>query len=249
LSGVSLTSAASQSGLGSLTRVAYSGPWQLTMTSLLDRDRGPPVAMPFEPRSADDVRGASLRADRRLRRRRPPPHPHLRLVTHQHGGGLDRGIYYAAYTLVVPVLSSLADRVDPKRIYLGSVALTAVAFTGFAWAATGFWSALASRALMGGLLLADRRQRRQRRAGPPRRDAGPPFNARLRRRLPGTAGPRRDARSRRRRKRDRLGSRVRPCHPRAAGGVAWVVWLRPADLAGDRSVVAAPRVAANTPRQ
>ena len=59
------------------------------------------------------------------------------------------GIYYAAYTLVVPVLSSLADRVDPKRIYLVSVALTAVAFAGFAWAATGFWSALAFRALMG----------------------------------------------------------------------------------------------------
>ena len=53
------------------------------------------------------------------------------------------GIYYAAYTLVVPLLSSLADRVDPKRVYLGSVALTAVAFAGFAWVATGFWSALA----------------------------------------------------------------------------------------------------------
>jgi len=59
------------------------------------------------------------------------------------------GIYYAAYTLVVPLLSSLTDRVDPKRIYLASVALTAVAFTGFAWVATGFWSALAFRALMG----------------------------------------------------------------------------------------------------
>ena len=59
------------------------------------------------------------------------------------------GIYYAAYTLVVPLLSSLTDRVDPKRIYLGSVALTAVAFAGFAWGATGFWSALAFRALMG----------------------------------------------------------------------------------------------------
>jgi MFS family permease len=59
------------------------------------------------------------------------------------------GIYYAAYTLVVPVLSSLADRVDPKRIYLASVALTALAFAGFAWLATGFWSALAFRALMG----------------------------------------------------------------------------------------------------
>src|SRR5437016_5328100 len=38
------------------------------------------------------------------------------------------GIYYAAYTIVVPLLSSLTDRVDPKRVYLGSVALTAVAF-------------------------------------------------------------------------------------------------------------------------
>ena len=59
------------------------------------------------------------------------------------------GIYYAAYTLVVPLLSSLTDRVDAKRIYLGSVALTALAFAGFAWMATGFWSALAFRALMG----------------------------------------------------------------------------------------------------
>ena len=59
------------------------------------------------------------------------------------------GIYYAAYTLVVPLLSSLTDRVDPKRVYLGSVALTAIAFAGFAWVATGFWSALAFRALMG----------------------------------------------------------------------------------------------------
>src|SRR5438445_707984 len=59
------------------------------------------------------------------------------------------GIYYAAYTVVVPLLSSLTDRVDPKRVYLGSVALTAVAFAGFAWIATGFWSALVLRALMG----------------------------------------------------------------------------------------------------
>jgi MFS family permease len=59
------------------------------------------------------------------------------------------GISYAAYTLVVPLLSSLTDRVDPKRVYLGSVALTAIAFAGFASIATGFWSALAFRALMG----------------------------------------------------------------------------------------------------
>src|SRR5919108_3445796 len=59
------------------------------------------------------------------------------------------GIYYAAYTLTVPLLSSLTDRVDAKRIYLGSVALTALAFAGFAWIASGFWSALGFRALMG----------------------------------------------------------------------------------------------------
>ncbi len=59
------------------------------------------------------------------------------------------GIYYAAYTVAVPLLASLTDRVDPKRVYLGGVALTAAAFAGFAWIASGFWSALAFRALMG----------------------------------------------------------------------------------------------------
>jgi MFS family permease len=69
-------------------------------------------------------------------------------LSHTEAGWIS-GIYYAAYTLTVPLLSSLTDRVDPKRIYLGSVALTALAFAGFAWVATGFWSALAFRALMG----------------------------------------------------------------------------------------------------
>lgn len=69
-------------------------------------------------------------------------------LSHTEAGWLG-GVYYAAYTLVVPVLSSLTDRVDAKRIYLGSVGLTALAFAGFAWLATGFWSALAFRALMG----------------------------------------------------------------------------------------------------
>jgi MFS family permease len=59
------------------------------------------------------------------------------------------GIYYAAYTVAVPLLASLTDRVDPKRIYLASVAVTALAFAGFAVFASGFWSALVFRALMG----------------------------------------------------------------------------------------------------
>jgi MFS family permease len=59
------------------------------------------------------------------------------------------GIYYAAYMVVVPLLASLSDRVDPKRIYLPSIAVTALAFAGFAWLANGFWWALVFRALMG----------------------------------------------------------------------------------------------------
>jgi MFS family permease len=69
-------------------------------------------------------------------------------LTNTEAGWLS-GIYYAAYTLTVPLLSSLTDRMDAKRVYLSSVAVTSLAFAGFAWAASGFWSALAFRALMG----------------------------------------------------------------------------------------------------
>lgn len=69
-------------------------------------------------------------------------------LTNTEAGWLG-GIYYAAYTLAVPLLSSLTDRVDARRIYLASVGLTTLAFAGFAWLAEGFWSALAFRALMG----------------------------------------------------------------------------------------------------
>ena len=59
------------------------------------------------------------------------------------------GIYYAGYTLLVPILASLTDRIDPKKVYLAGVALTAVANAGYALVADGFWSALVFRALMG----------------------------------------------------------------------------------------------------
>jgi MFS family permease len=59
------------------------------------------------------------------------------------------GIYYAGYTLAVPVLASLTDRIDPKRVYLASVAVTSLACLGFAWLADGFASAVVFRALMG----------------------------------------------------------------------------------------------------
>lgn len=59
------------------------------------------------------------------------------------------GIYYAGYTLSVPVLVSLTDRIDPKRIYLAATALTTFAMLGYGWLADGFWSALFFRTLMG----------------------------------------------------------------------------------------------------
>jgi MFS family permease len=59
------------------------------------------------------------------------------------------GVFYAAYTVAVPILVTLTDRVDAKRVYLAGVALTVVAHLSFALLADGFWSAVAARALAG----------------------------------------------------------------------------------------------------
>lgn len=42
------------------------------------------------------------------------------------------GIYDVGYTLAVPVLSSLTDRIDPRRVSVLSSAVTAIAFAGYA---------------------------------------------------------------------------------------------------------------------
>jgi MFS family permease len=59
------------------------------------------------------------------------------------------GIYYAGYTAAVPVLVSLTDRADPRRIYLLSTALGGIANFAFAFLADGFWSAMILRAFAG----------------------------------------------------------------------------------------------------
>ncbi len=59
------------------------------------------------------------------------------------------GIYFAGYVVAVPVLSSLTDRIDPRRVLFGSLALGALASLGFALLAEGPWSALCFRALQG----------------------------------------------------------------------------------------------------
>ncbi len=63
------------------------------------------------------------------------------------------GIYYGGYMAAVPVLVSLTDRVDPRRVYLVGVALGGIGLVGFALLAEGFWTAMAFRAV-GGVALA-----------------------------------------------------------------------------------------------
>src|SRR5215467_7369779 len=57
--------------------------------------------------------------------------------------------FYGAYMLSVPVLVTLTDRVDPKRVYLFGVAATVAGHALFGLFADGFWSAVALRALTG----------------------------------------------------------------------------------------------------
>src|SRR5688572_3944769 len=57
--------------------------------------------------------------------------------------------FYGAYMLAVPVLVTLTDRIDPKRVYLFGVASTVAGHLLFGLLAEGFWSALILRALTG----------------------------------------------------------------------------------------------------
>ena len=59
------------------------------------------------------------------------------------------GIWAGAYVLAFPVLVSLTDRIDSKKIYLISVSLTTLTHIGYAVFADGFWSAFFLRALAG----------------------------------------------------------------------------------------------------
>jgi MFS family permease len=59
------------------------------------------------------------------------------------------GIYFAGYTVAVPVLVSLTDRIDARLIFFLGVGLSAVAAAGFAFLAEGFWTAFVFRALAG----------------------------------------------------------------------------------------------------
>lgn len=62
------------------------------------------------------------------------------------------GVYFAAYALAAPVLVTLTDRLDARRVYLIGAGCNVVACAGFAWLADGFWPAMAFRALGGAAL-------------------------------------------------------------------------------------------------
>lgn len=58
-------------------------------------------------------------------------------------------IFYGAYMLSVPILVTLTDRIDAKRVYLFGVGCTIAGHLMFGFLAEGFWSAMATRALTG----------------------------------------------------------------------------------------------------
>ena len=72
-------------------------------------------------------------------------------LSHSEVGWIS-GISFGAYVAGVPILVSLTDRIDARRIVIVFSLLAAVSSIGFAWLAEGFWSALLFRAL-GGLAL------------------------------------------------------------------------------------------------
>lgn len=59
------------------------------------------------------------------------------------------GIFFAGYTLAVPVLVSLTDRIDARPIYMTGAGLIALSAVGFATMADGFWSAMICRFVAG----------------------------------------------------------------------------------------------------
>ena len=69
-------------------------------------------------------------------------------LSHTESGWIS-GIFFAGYVAAVPLLVGATDRLDPRRIYLASLVIGAVAALGYAFLAQGFWTACGFRALAG----------------------------------------------------------------------------------------------------
>ena len=63
--------------------------------------------------------------------------------------GWVEGAFQAGYLVTVPVLVTLTDRIDARRIFTGAALIGALASLGFALMARGMWSACLLRALAG----------------------------------------------------------------------------------------------------
>lgn len=69
-------------------------------------------------------------------------------LTHSEAGWLS-GIFFGAYSLSVPVLVTLTDRVPARRVYMLSVVLTTVSHLGMAFLGQDFWSGMLFRVMAG----------------------------------------------------------------------------------------------------
>lgn len=69
-------------------------------------------------------------------------------LSHSEAGWLS-GIFFGAYALSVPVLVTLTDRIEARKIYLFAVALTAVSHLAMAVLADSFWLGLICRIAAG----------------------------------------------------------------------------------------------------
>ncbi|WP_231920710.1 nitrate/nitrite transporter [Magnetospirillum sp. XM-1] len=59
------------------------------------------------------------------------------------------GVLFAGYTMAVPVLTTMTDRVDAKKVYVFGALVAGVSCLAYAFMAEGFWSALGLRFLAG----------------------------------------------------------------------------------------------------
>ena len=78
------------------------------------------------------------------------------IPTFQHEWGLNNteagwiaGVYFVGYVAAVPVLVSLTDRIDPRRVFLANMTVALAASLGFAFFAFEVWSASFWRMLQG----------------------------------------------------------------------------------------------------
>ena len=63
--------------------------------------------------------------------------------------GLIGGVFYAGYMTAVPLLTSLTDRIDSRRVYRWACALAALGSLGFATCGEGLWTAIVFQFLIG----------------------------------------------------------------------------------------------------